>query len=35
MQINAREGSVFPLNRPLQVWFGDTPEVMQTARFAG
>lgn len=35
MEIKARGGSVFPLNRPQQVWYGDTPQVMQTARFAG
>lgn len=26
---------MFPLNRPQQVWWGDSPEVMQIARFAG
>jgi len=35
MQIKVREGEVFPLNRPQQVWWGDSPEVMQIARFAG
>lgn len=35
MKINVREGSVFPLNRPQQVWFGENPEVLQAARFAG
>ncbi|MCK9709869.1 hypothetical protein [Pseudomonas syringae] len=35
MQIKVREGDVFPLNRPQQVWWGDNPEVMQVARFAG
>lgn len=35
MQIKEREGDVFPLNRPQQVWWGDSPEVMQVARFAG
>nr|WP_228857489.1 hypothetical protein [Pseudomonas syringae]QOQ33534.1 hypothetical protein [Pseudomonas syringae pv. actinidiae] len=35
MEIKVREGSVFPLNRSQQVWYGDTPQVMQTARFAG
>jgi hypothetical protein len=35
MEIKVREGSVFPLNRPQQVWYGDKPQVMQTARFAG
>lgn len=27
MQIKVREGYVFPLNRPQQVWWGDSPEV--------
>lgn len=35
MQIKVREGDVFPLNRSQQVWWGDNPEVMQVARFAG
>lgn len=35
MQIKVREGATLPLNRPLQVWWGDSPEVMQVARFAG
>lgn len=35
MDIKVREGSVFPLNRPQQIWYGDKPQVMQTARFAG
>ncbi|WP_282366571.1 hypothetical protein [Pseudomonas sp. PS02290] len=35
MLIKIREGDVFPLNRPQQVWWGDSPEVMQVARFAG
>lgn len=35
MDILVREGSVFPLNRSQQVWFGDSPDVMQIARFAG
>lgn len=35
MQIKEREGDVFPLNRPQQVWWGDSPGVMQIARFAG
>jgi hypothetical protein len=35
MEIKVREGSVIPLNRAQQVWYGDTPQVMQTARFAG
>lgn len=26
---------MFPLNRSQQVWWGDNPEVMQAARFAG
>lgn len=35
MEIIAHEGGIFPLNLPQQVWFGDAPELMQTARFAG
>jgi hypothetical protein len=35
MEIKVREGSVFPLNRPQQVWLGDNPEVMQIAIFGG
>ncbi|WP_203584670.1 hypothetical protein [Pseudomonas arcuscaelestis] len=35
MKIRTQKGSMFPLNRPQQVWVGDTPEVMQTALFAG
>nr|WP_234288219.1 hypothetical protein [Pseudomonas fluorescens] len=35
MQIKVREGGVFPLNRSQQVWWGDSPEMMQVARFAG
>lgn len=33
MKIKVREGG--PLNRSQQVWGGDSPEVMQVARFAG
>lgn len=35
MKIKVREGDVFPLNRPQQVWYGYRPDVMQDARFAG
>ena len=35
MEFKVREGDVFPLNRPQQVWFGNEPHLMQTARFAG
>lgn len=35
MEIKVREGDVFPLNRSQQVWWGDAPQIMQTARFAG
>lgn len=35
MQIKVREGDVFPLNRSQQAWWGDSPAVMQVARFAG
>lgn len=33
MKITTHTGSMFPLNRPQQVWIGDN--LMQTARFAG
>lgn len=35
VEIRSREGAIFPLNRPQQVWYGDTPLLMQTAWFAG
>ncbi|WP_198537185.1 MULTISPECIES: hypothetical protein [Pseudomonas] len=35
MEICVREGEFFPLNRSQQVWYGDDPEVMQEALFAG
>ncbi|RMM69092.1 hypothetical protein [Pseudomonas savastanoi] len=35
MQIKVREGDVFPLNRSQQVWWGDSPAVMQVSLFAG
>lgn len=35
METKVREGDVFPLNRSQQVWWGENPEVMQVARFAG
>ncbi|WP_442447074.1 hypothetical protein [Pseudomonas sp. NCHU5208] len=35
IEFKAREGDVFPLNRPQQVWYGSDPHLMQTARFAG
>jgi len=35
MQIKVRDGSIFPLHHPQQVWIGYAPEVMQTASFAG
>ena len=35
MRVKVREGDMFPLNRSQQVWWGDSPQVMQVARFAG
>lgn len=35
MKIKVRDGDVFPLNRAQQIWWGDSPEVMQIALFAG
>lgn len=35
MQIKVREGDVYPLNRSQQVWWGDSPAVMQVSLFAG
>ena len=35
IEFKVREGDVFPLNRPQQVWYGTDPHLMQTARFAG
>lgn len=35
MEISVREGEFLPLNQSQQVWYGEDPEVMQVARFAG